>query len=341
MTGKPETLVLLDTENLFFPFGYPLRKLDKGKLDLLDRHFPAVPHEVAITLAELAVHDMVDWLDDGFDRGVSSSYGWPENDIVKATRESLVGRGFTHFDVPKGKDEADRAVKNALEMALIGAPTGHATLGGEDHLVLDYAAKVAGQFSGAWQFLVIVPDITSCQVPKFAQDRKYGGLELASLDIIREARSEQRKQNPEGRVIYRRQVTRLIKAHVRPMQLTPAGRLLAVVEATIRIDGLRLSEAGATQRWNSAMIDKLVSHAVPRTLAQAVVAWVGVHADEVRAQGIQRVHELLFRAAIDVCLDGLLLPETVRLLRGYTRKLSADLQLAFERAVVPFLRPAS
>lgn len=338
MTGKPGTAVLFDTENLFHPFGYPLSQLDEGRVQRLDRHFPGVPQETALTLGELVVHDVIDWLDNEYERHLSRSYGWPRNSVVKATRETLAERGFTHVEVPSGKDKADEAVKDALELAMIAERTGHATLGGEDHLVLDYAAEAADLLSGYWQFLVIVPDGTSRQVPKFATNGKYGALELETVDGIRQSQKEIRRRNADARSALRRRATRLLQAYSRPTNVpTLQGRFLSAVKAILGLDHQSPGSAERTAAWATKTVSQLVENGLDKLLAQALVAWASELEDVDRRPSPYEVHELLFRATFAVWLNYQVTADIAFALRCFVLMHRLELLTALESAISDYL----
>lgn len=325
------THALLDTENLFRSFRARGAPID-SELGRLRRHFPLVIPEISVSLGALAAHDFADWLEMQYNPVLRRSFGKPHDPGVLATRAALEDRGFALTEVPTGKDKAELAVRATAEELVATRPGGHITFGGEDHILLDYAAKVRGNNGEAWRFCAVIPDSKTGQMPKFSEGGVYEGIAATALDCILDERRQQRRQASDQRQAQRRLVARLMGRAAESGQDKPL-RLLAAIKAICVSVHLPLVPASLTQWWLRTVTQRLASAGLDEAIAQALVSWVGEFHDPSIKGGDAAIREFLFLAAFEVCLGGMLTETVAEAARTYVAPNYPGMLNALERAI--------
>jgi hypothetical protein len=325
------THALLDTENLFRCFrtrGAPIHR----EIGRLWRHFPTVIPEISVSLGALAAYDFADWLEIHYNPVLRRSFGKPHDPGVLATRAALNDRDFTLTEVPPGRDKAELAVKAAAEELVARLTCGHMTFGGEDHILLDYAASVRSNNGGTWQFCVIMPDSKTKQMPKFSEGGAYEGITATALDCILNERRQQRRQASDQRLVQRRLIARLMGRAAESGQDKPL-RFLAAIKAICASVHLPLVSASLNQWWLSTVTQRLASAGLDEVIAQALVSWVGEFHDPSIQDGETAIREHLFLAAFEVCLGSMPTETVAEAARTYVAPNFPSVLNALERAI--------
>jgi hypothetical protein len=296
--------------------------------------------EVAESFGPVMAKEVVDWIDLAFVRRWSEGFGKFDDPGVEAVGAVLRHRDFTITNVPYGKDQAEIALNARFDELIERVDGGHFVLGGEDHTVLDHVSERHPTLDGAWSFHLLMPYGESRQIENLTRKSDYLGVfKWTTLTQIRTARCEVRRHDPDARREHRRVVGSLLRRRAEKVDASPARRFAHTVTAIVdgRDDGLPVPEVG--ESFFAALASSLMSGGLDRAVANALAIWCGEHVDAVADDAPDRTGELLFRAAVDVALDGWINPEAIDATRRHLAAVAPELLTAFERAIAGILLP--
>lgn len=121
VTARPEGAILIDTENVFKPFlpdePKPFKADSKYAVDARKLNRRDVPLEEMWREGPAYFEALLSWLEHRFELLARRSYGKHRDPGVMALYKAIMqAESWTHTDVPKGKDKADDAMIEDLEL---------------------------------------------------------------------------------------------------------------------------------------------------------------------------------------------------------------------------------
>lgn len=339
MSERIETHVLFDTENLFRPYG--LRDaIDSDERTRLKGQFPSVPPEAALALGAVMAHEVVDWIDEGYARVESRSFGKPGDRGVAAVRRVLVTKKFSHTDVPDGEDLAEIEANKAATAITEAAQAGHIIMGGCDGRMLEHAEALSETTSGRWEFFILVPQLGRNQAEEFAHGI-YKQLGRITLAHIRDQRTAARKHDPASRARFRELVKASLTAHAFWTKGLPILTTFDSIAATLQLAAAPNNSRGSLESWLESAPAELTSKGLNRHVARSVVAWASYNFRAVKRAPSNPEYELLFRAAVELYLTVTPSADEIAKIRGLMTDTVLDLRpelaTAIERALASVL----